>query len=129
MRASHRTKDQSVELAIGNLLRTGVVCSAAVVLCGAIVYLARNGASAADYHVFRGEPADLRSVTGIIEDALSLRGRGIIQLGLLMLIGTPVARVVFSIWGFAAERDPLYVVVATIVLVILLYSLLGGAAS
>jgi uncharacterized membrane protein len=36
-----------------------------------------------------------------------------------------VARVILSIFGFAAERDRMYVVFASIVLVILLYSLFG----
>ncbi|MGA2697281.1 MAG: DUF1634 domain-containing protein, partial [Terriglobales bacterium] len=56
-----------------------------------------------------------------------LEGKGIIQLGLLILIATPVARVAFSIWGFAAERDRMYVTFTVIVLSILLYSLLGSA--
>jgi len=77
--------------------------------------------------MFRGEPTDLRSVRGILRDALALRGRGIIQLGLLFLIATPVARVAFSIFGFAEERDRMYVVVASIVLLVLLYSLIGLA--
>jgi uncharacterized membrane protein len=80
-----------------------------------------------DYGVFRGEPADLRDVRGIIRDTLALRGRGIIQLGLLLLIATPVARVAFSIFGFAKEGDRLYVVFTLIVFSILLYSLIGSA--
>ncbi|MFZ3368535.1 MAG: DUF1634 domain-containing protein, partial [Candidatus Sulfotelmatobacter sp.] len=72
---------------------------------------------------------DLRSVGGILRDAVALRGRGIIQLGLLLLIATPVARVAFSIFGFAEERDRLYVIVASIVLLVLLYSLIGSAWS
>jgi uncharacterized membrane protein len=54
------------------------------------------------------------------------RGRGLIQLGLLFLIATPIARVAFSIVGFAIERDRMYVVFTLIVLAILLYSLLGS---
>jgi len=57
-----------------------------------------------------------------------LRGRGIIQLGLLLLIATPVARVAFSIAAFAMQRDRLYVVVTLMVLAILLYSLTSGQA-
>ncbi len=75
--------------------------------------------------VFRGEPSDLRSVGSILRDALALRGRGIIQLGLLVLIATPVARVGFSIFGFAEEHDRMYVVVGSIVLLVLAYSLIG----
>jgi uncharacterized membrane protein len=46
----------------------------------------------------------------------------------LLLVATPVARVAFSIVGFALERDRLYVVITTIVLAILLYSLIAGVA-
>lgn len=118
--------DQNIEDIVGNLLRAGVTISAAVVLTGGIIYLLRHGSSHPDYHIFRGEPPDLRTLSGIFHDAFTLHGRGIIQLGLLLLIATPVARVAFSIWGFAAEHDRMYVVFTSIVLVILLYSLLGA---
>ena len=58
--------------------------------------------------------------------ALALHARAIIQLGLLLLIATPVARVVFSVYAFARQRDWVYVVVTLIVLGVLLYSLLSG---
>jgi uncharacterized membrane protein len=77
--------------------------------------------------MFRGEPTDLRSIPGIIHDAAGLSGRGIIQLGLLLLIATPVARVAFAVFGFAAERDRMYVVFTLIVLGVLLYSLIGSS--
>jgi uncharacterized membrane protein len=80
-----------------------------------------------DFRVFRGEPADLREIRGIISETVALHGRGIIQLGLLLLIATPVARVAFSIFGFAQERDRMYVVFTLIVFSILLWSLLGSA--
>jgi uncharacterized membrane protein len=118
--------DQNIENIVGTLLRAGVMTSAAVVLAGGIIYLLRHGSSHPDYHTFRGEPQDLRTLSGIFHDAFTLHGRGIIQLGLLLLIATPVARVAFSIWGFAAEHDRMYVVFTSIVLVILLYSLLGA---
>lgn len=59
-------------------------------------------------------------------DALELRSRGIIQLGLLLLLATPVARVAFSIYAFAHQRDLTYVFITSIVLAILLYSLASG---
>lgn len=126
--ASERSwTDKRMEVIIGNLLRAGVLLSALIVLFGAVIYLVRHGLSAPDYRVFRGEPSDLRSVGGILRDALALRGRGVIQLGLLVLIATPVARVAFSIFGFAEEKDRLYVAVASMVLLILAYSLIGSA--
>ena len=119
--------DQKVEGVIGNLLRTGVILSATVVLIGAAIYLLRHGGSPADYRVFQGEPNDLRSLPGIIQRSIHLSGRGIIQLGLLALIATPVARVAFAIYGFAAEGDRLYVAFSALVLAVLLYSLIGTA--
>jgi uncharacterized membrane protein len=119
--------DQRIENILGNLLRAGVLLSALVVSIGGVIYLLRHGHSPMEFRVFRGEPADLRDVRGIIRDTLALRGRGIIQLGLLLLIATPVARVAFSIFGFAEERDRMYVVFTVIVFSILLYSLIGSA--
>ncbi len=119
--------DQRIENILGNLLRAGVLLSALVVLIGGVIYLLRHGHSPVDFGVFRGEPADLRGIRGIVSDTLALRGRGIIQFGLLLLIATPVARVAFSIFGFAEERDRMYVVFTLIVFSILLYSLLGSA--
>ena len=113
---------------MANLLRAGVLLSGVVVLCGGILYLIHNGDAQADYRVFRGEPTDLKSVSGILRAAFALDSRGIIQLGLLLLIATPVARVAFSIFGFAEEKDRMYVVFTVIVLLILLYSLIGSAS-
>jgi uncharacterized membrane protein len=76
--------------------------------------------------MFRGEPVDLRVVSRIVRESLSLSGRAIIQFGLLLLIATPVARVAFSILGFAKERDGMYVVFTAIVFSILIYGLLGS---
>jgi uncharacterized membrane protein len=120
--------DQKIENIVGNLLRTGVLVSAVVVLCGGVPYLIKYGHVPADYRIFRGEPTDLKSVNGIVRDAFALHSRGIIQLGLLLLIATPVARVAFSIFGFAEEKDRMYVTFTLIVLLILLYSLIGSAS-
>jgi len=117
--------DQKVENIIGNLLRVGVLTSAIVVFFGGAVYLARHGRSTVDYRVFQGEPTDYRQISGIFHEALQFRGRGIIQLGLLLLIATPVARVIFALFGFAAEKDRMYAGFTAIVLVILLFSLFG----
>ncbi len=119
--------DKRIENILGNMLRAGVGLSAAIVFCGGVIYLSRHGHASASYRVFEGEPSDLHSLHGIVRDAMTLNGRGIIQLGLLFLIATPVARVVFSIFGFAEERDRLYVLFTLIVLAILLFSLVGSS--
>lgn len=120
--------DHRIEEIIGNLLRIGVLLSAAVVLFGASIYLTHHHFDRVNYRTFHGEPADYTSIRGIFHSALGLHGQGFIQLGLLLLIATPVARVAFSIWGFAAEHDRMYVVFTVIVLTVLLYSLLGAGS-
>src|SRR5260370_34795305 len=111
---------------MGRLLRTGVILAAAFVLAGGVVFLVRHPEPVTNYRVFQGEPEELRTVSGIFHEALALRGRGLIQLGLLILIATPIARVAFSGVAFLYRRDWRYVVVTLIVFALLVYSLLGG---
>jgi uncharacterized membrane protein len=118
--------DEKVEQVIGTLLISGVITAALIVLVGGIFYLIHYGTTLPDYRFFRGEPANLRSLSGIVSDALSFRTRGMIQFGLLLLIATPIARVAFSIFAFTLQRDRIYVIITLIVFAVLIYSLLGG---
>ena len=118
--------DEQMDLIIAALLRAGVMVSSAVVLAGGIYYLVKYGASLPSYAAFHGEPREFRTVPGIISAALALRSRGIIELGLLLLILTPIARVVFSVIAFALQRDRTYVIVTLIVLGVLAYNLIWG---
>ena len=118
--------DERLEQVVGSILRYGVTLAAAVVLFGGCVYLVRHGAETPRYGAFLGEPADLRTFAGIVQDTLAFRGRGIIQLGLLLLIATPMARVAFSLLAFALQRDRVYAIVTLVVLGALLYGFVGG---
>jgi uncharacterized membrane protein len=117
--------DERLDGLLGNVLRWGVVTAAAVVALGAAVFLIRHGSERPLFEVFRGEPTDLKTVSGILGDAWSGRGRGLIQLGLLLLIATPVMRVVVSVGVFALQRDRRYVAITLFVLAVLLYSMFG----
>jgi uncharacterized membrane protein len=119
---------ERVAMMLGNVLRVGVLLSAAIITLGGVIYLVRNGHDIVDYHAFKGEPVELRTVPGIVAAAFSFSGPGLVQLGLLSLIATPIARVVFSVIGFFHQRDWLYVGITSVVLALLFYSLLGGAA-
>ena len=115
--------DDRVQRAIGTLLRWGVVLAAAMVLAGGALYFGSCGSTIPDYKVFRGEPPELRVVTGIVREAVSLNPLGLIQFGLLVLIATPLARVVFSVAAFALQGDRTYVVVTLFVLAVVLLGL------
>ena len=117
--------DERMERVISTLLRTGVTVSAAVVFLGGACFLAQHGSDPADYHVFHSAEASFRSVSGILKAAGPSDCRAIIQLGLLLLIATPIARVAFSLAGFAFERDRVYAGLTAAVLAILIYGLIG----
>jgi len=125
---SRRWTEERVDRAIGNMLRAGVFLAVAIVAVGATILLARHGAERPDYRVFKEGPGDLRSVGGTVARALGGGGRGIIQLGLLVLIATPVSRVAFSVAAFAAQGDKKFVGITLLVLATLLYGLFGGIA-
>ena len=115
--------DDRVQRVIGTLLRWGVILAAAVVLAGGAMYFRSCGSTIPDYKVFRGEPPELRVVTGIVREAVSLNPLGVIQFGILLLIATPLARVAFSVAAFALQRDRTYVVVTLFVLAVVLLGL------
>ena len=117
--------DEGLERIVSKLLIAGVLLSAAVVLLGGACYLARYGQETADYRVFHPVPQEYRSLRGVIHAIGPANCAAVIQLGLLILIATPIARVAFSLAGFAFERDWAYVVITSIVLVVLIYSVAG----
>jgi uncharacterized membrane protein len=127
MTTKNKITDYDMESVMGTLLITGVIISAALVVFGGIIYLYQNGFSYPHFKTFRSEPSSLRSVKQIIKGAGQLDSLSIIQLGLLLLIATPVSRVIFSIIGFLFEKDYLYVIISLIVLIILAYSIFGLA--
>lgn len=134
--------DATMDRLLGALLRGGVILSALVVLGGGIYYLARYGGrpmpdyaefdpniSRPDFSSLEGVPDQLRSLSGIMTGVGALHSRAFIQFGILLLIATPIARVIFSVFAFAVERDYTYVIVTLVVLAVLLYSLFSGGTA
>lgn len=124
--AKQNQDERGFEQLMGNLLRWGVTAAGVIVFLGGIIYLFKHGVSAPNYGTFHGVPDQLRTVAGIVTDFINFHGRTIIQFGLLVLILTPVMRVLFSIFGFIRERDWVYVFVTTFVLAVLVFGLVGG---
>lgn len=123
-RAFHTDRD--VAALVGKLLRTGVVTASVIALLGGVVYLIRHGAQTPQYSIFRGAPVPLRHLPGIIHGVFSFSGSAIIQLGVVVLLATPILRVFFSAVAFASEGDFLYVIITLIVLGIIVFGMVGG---
>lgn len=117
------TEDESIDQTIGNLLRFGMYFAATVILIGGIMFLYAHAKDRPDYHTFQQLPNSLRSPVAIVRSAFHGDSMSIMQLGMILLIATPICRVGFSVVAFAVRKDRLYVVIATIVLCVLLYSL------
>ncbi len=121
----HNLSERQVEILVGNLLRYGVLLASTLILIGGALYLIYHGKETPNNQIFHGEPPAFRSPEGIATSALSGR-RGIIQLGLLLLIATPVARVAFSLLAFMRQRDITYIILTLIVLTGLVISFIAG---
>lgn len=121
-----RWDQHRVEQAMGMLLRVGVLSAALVAGLGGAWFLMQHGSSVADYGTFRGEASRLNSIGAIVAGAIRGQSRAVVQLGLLLLIATPIARVFFSLVAFLLQRDRLYTIVTSVVLAVLLFSLIFG---
>lgn len=119
--------DQELDVSITRMLLFGIVLSAIVVMAGAGLALRNPLPAVPDYSHFQATNVSLRSIAGVMHSAFHLNADGVIQLGLLLLIATPIARVIFCVVGFARQRDTFYVAVSAAVLAILIYSLVRVA--
>jgi len=120
--------DKDIQVILGTLLRAGVIISMSIVLIGGAIFLIHNKGAITDYKVFKPELNKFSSIVAIFRGVLSFQGDAIVQFGILMLIFTPIARIVFAIFSFLIERDYLYVFIGMIILAIITISLNGGLA-
>ena len=127
-REESRWTDHAVEQLIGRFLQFGVMLAASVVLVGGTLVLVQHGSAPVSYTVFHSAPQQLRTIGGIVRGALALDSKAIVQLGLVLLIATPVVRVAFMLIAFVVQRDRVYAAISGLVLALLLYGLLLGRA-
>jgi uncharacterized membrane protein len=118
-------RDEALEAVLGHLLRIGVLVAAAVVGAGGVYLLLTRWNWIPDFRSFQNGGSPLRNVPLILRGAFELRAEAIVATGLLLLIATPILRVVFSLFGFASQRDWLYVALTLIVLSVLAVGLSG----
>ncbi|NDW10624.1 DUF1634 domain-containing protein [Dysgonomonas sp. 520] len=124
--------ERDVELYIGKLLRYGVMLACGITLLGGIIYLIQHHGIVPDYktvpsgETFAGVDQSLREFSSIWKGVLAIDGASIIQLGVIVLIATPIMRVAFSAVAFLIEKDYMYVVITLIVLFIILANVIFG---
>ena len=121
-----KVADRSLELAVSYVLLWGMVIASTIVLGGGLIYILRHGTEPASFRVFVGEPRELCSPLGAVQAAISGRGRGWIQVGIMLLVATPIARVALSWIVFFRRQDWLYFTITSIVFGGLVYSFAGA---
>lgn len=126
-------KETDMDNFIGKLLRYGVILSCFITLVGGILYLYQHHGEAVTHYKpipdnlpFPGVEHYLRELSTILPRVLSLEGAAIIQLGVCVLIATPILRVAFSVIAFLVEKDYMYVSITLIVLAIIIANMLLG---
>jgi uncharacterized membrane protein len=119
-------RDTDMQVIIGWILRTGVILSMLIVIVGGVIFVWRHGHSIPNYRTFKGVPEFIRGTGGIINGVLNFKGQAIIQAGIVLLIATPIIRVVFSAIGFIIEKDYLYTFITLLVLLIIVASMISG---
>jgi len=127
-RREPRWTDRQVDQVIGRVLQVGVITAAAVLLLGMVMLVATHHDLVVDLRAFRGEQLELRTLTSILRSAMQLDAAAIIQLGIVLLIATPVTRVALTLVAFIIQRDRVYVALSAVVLAILLYGIVWGRA-
>ncbi|WP_345209149.1 DUF1634 domain-containing protein [Mucilaginibacter gynuensis] len=123
----NKLADHDIERFIGLQLRVGVLLSSFIVLMGGLLYLYQlGGVPMPSYHTFAGEKTGITSFTSVLHGAVSLDARAIIQLGVVILVATPVFRIALSLVGFLLDGDKMYTLITLVVLAIMLFSVFGG---
>lgn len=124
---NEQAQDRSMQMEVGVVLRVGLAAAVILVAIGGVLYLVQSEGSVPDYGTFDGVAARLKDPATIIQDAVRGDALAVIQLGLMVLVLTPVARVVFTLVAFIRQHDRLYIGFTLIVLIVLSLGLTGHA--
>ncbi|MEO6903908.1 MAG: DUF1634 domain-containing protein [Bacteroidia bacterium] len=117
--------DKGIEKIIGNLLLTGVIIAASVVIFGAILFLVKHGLEIPSYDTFNAYHFNHTNFHNLLTGLTTFQSDSIMEFGILLLIATPVLRVLFSVFAFAYEKDYMYVIFTAFVFCVLIFSFLS----
>ncbi|QXJ30674.1 DUF1634 domain-containing protein [Saccharolobus shibatae] len=112
---------------IGNTLRIGVIISAIIIIFGVALLFVYNGSNGFTITQISSSNSIINSsifkLSEIFSGLPKLYGLDYIYLGLIVLIATPVLRVLLGIAQFASERNKLYTIITVIVFFNLMFAI------
>ncbi|ACR42709.1 DUF1634 domain-containing protein [Saccharolobus islandicus] len=112
---------------IGNALRIGVIISAIIIIFGVALLFLNNGSNGFTITQISNSNSIINSSifkpSEIFTGLPKLYGLDYIYLGLMVLIATPVLRVLLGIAQFASEKNKLYTIITIIVFFNLMFSI------
>ena len=122
-----KVNDNTMQKAVGNVLKYGVWSVLLVGAFGGIVLIWSSGDRTIDYTTFReNDQSIFQVVDQILQGVMRLDGRSIVYLAIIMLFSTPLVRLILSLISFIVEKDYMYVTITTIVLIIIAFSVYFG---
>ncbi len=130
--SARRARVEQAELLISRILRAGVLLSLVTIVAGTIVSFSRHpdyrSSTQALARLTRGESQFPHTLTAVVREAAAGQGHGLVMLGILLLIATPVVRVAVSVLVFFHQGDRAFVYITALVLALLLASFWLGKA-
>ncbi|KGE12843.1 hypothetical protein DI53_3397 [Sphingobacterium deserti] len=122
-----KVNDKTMQHAIGNVLKYGVWSVLLVGIIGGLILIWSHGDRTIDYTTFReNDQSIFQVVDEILHGVIRMDGRSIVYLAIIMLFLTPLFRLILSLISFLVERDYMYVIITTIVLIIIAFSVYFG---
>lgn len=122
MRENTTQKHKSIEVIMGLILTTGMIIASILVIIGGAIYLFQNGMHNMQSELFQTATYDT-NISAILRGAMTFSSVGIIELGLLVLIGTQLVRVAMLVWYYCITQDFWFASISAFILLTLVYSL------
>ena len=106
---------------VGYSLRVGVLTGAFLSFLGVVLWASQGFGNV--------DPVSGSAVVGLLASSIDGNVAGVVYLGVILLIATPIFRVALSVVYFGMEKDREYVGITLLVLAMLVFALLYQAVA